>query len=92
MIRKNLDDMPCLGEVMSVLREGVDDSVEFFVMNVPILLRGVKLVMKEEKGMPSIVVLLFEDASIGFVRGVGGEADRSAGLECADIDIVTDVG
>lgn len=92
MVREYLNDMPGLGEIMSVLRKGMDDGVEFFVMNIPVLLGGVEFVVEEEERMPSIIVFLFKNAGISLVRRVCGEADGLAGLECSDINIVADVG
>lgn len=46
MIRKDLDDMACLSKVVSILRKSVDNSVEFFVVYIPIFLCGVEFVME----------------------------------------------
>lgn len=91
MVGEHLDSVSCLSEVVTVLGEGMDDSVEFFVMNVPILFRSVEFVMKQEERMPAVIVFLLEDPGICLVRGVSGEADRLAGLEGADIDVIPDV-
>jgi hypothetical protein len=91
MVSEHLDNMSCLSEVVTVLGESVDDSVEFLVMNVPIFFRSVEFVMKQEERMPPVIVFLLEDPGICFVGGVSGEADRLAGLESADINVIPDV-
>jgi len=92
MVRKDLHDVTSLGKVVAVLREGMHDSVQLLIVDIPIFLCCMELVMKKEKGMPSVVVLLFKNAGVGFVRGVGGETDRFTRLKRPDVDVVADIG
>ena len=70
MVGKYLDHVPSLSKIVSVMGESMDDGVKFLIVDVPILLGGVEFVMKKEKGVPPVVVFLFEDAGVGFIGGV----------------------
>lgn len=91
MVRKHLDGELGLGEVVSIVGEGVDNGVEFFVGAIPSLLAIFKLVMEEEYGAPlALVILLFNHARVGNVGGVGRKADLSFGVEGGEENIVAD--
>lgn len=92
MISENLDNMPGLGEIVPILREGVHNGIEFLVVDIPIFLGGMEFVVEEEERMPSVVIFLFENAGIGLVGGVRGEANRFTRLEGANVDVIADVG
>ena len=70
VVGKYLDYVSSLSEVVPVMGKGMNDSVKFLVMDVPILFGGVEFVMKKEKGVPPVVVFLLEDAGVGLVGGV----------------------
>ena len=91
MIRENLNDMTGLSKVVPVMGKGVDDSVEFLVMDIPILFGGMEFVMKEEKRVPSVIVLLFKYAGVGLIGGISGESNRFSGLEGANINVIADI-
>lgn len=91
MVRKDLNHVSSLGKVMTILGEGMDDSIEFLIMNIPILFGGVELMMKKEERMPSVIVFLLENSGIGLIRGISGESDGFAGLEGTDVNVISDV-
>ena len=92
MISKDLNDVASLGEIMAILGKGVDDGVEFLVVDVPILFSSMELMVKKEKGVPSVVVFLLEYASVGFIGRVGGEPNGLSWLKGANINVIADVG
>ena len=91
MVSENLHRVSGLGEVVSVMRKGVDDGVKFLIVDVPVLLGGVELMVKKEERMPSVIVFLLKNTSIGFIRRVRREAYGFTRLEGADVDVISDI-
>ena len=77
---------------MAVLGEGVNDSEEFLIMDIPTFLCCLEFVVEEEKRVPAVVIFLFEDTSVGLVGGVGGEADDFAGKEGTQENVISNAG
>lgn len=69
--------------------EGVNNRVKFLVGTIPVLLTILKLMVKEEKRVPSIIILLLHHASIGHIRGVGREANWPSGVKRAEEHVIT---
>jgi hypothetical protein len=91
MVSENLYRVSGLSEVVSVVGKSVDNGIKLLIVDIPILLGGMEFMMKKEEGMPPVIVFLLEDTSIGFIGGVGREADGFPRLEGTDIDVVADV-
>jgi hypothetical protein len=90
VVGENLHGRSGLGEVMAVLVEGVDNGEELLVVDVPTLFSLSELVMKDEKGEPTIFIFLFHDAGVGRIWGVGGKASPLSWDKGADKDITAD--
>lgn len=92
MIGKDLNRKFGLAEEVTVVRERVNDRIEFFVGTVPSFFTVFELMMKEEKRVPTIVIFLFHGAGVGDIGGVGGKSDGFVGVKGAEKDIIPNGG
>lgn len=90
MVSENLHRVSSLSEVVAIVREGVDDSIKFLIVDVPVLFGGMELMMKKEERMPPVIVFLLKNTSVCFVGRVRREADGFTWLKGADVDIIAD--
>ena len=88
VVGEDLDRKLRLAKEVAIVRERIDNRIEFFVGTVPSFLAVLEFVVKKEKGVPAISVFLFHGAGISDVGGVSGESNGFLRVEGTKENII----